>query len=304
MKSRYYTTEPYQRLIVAVRTRDYPLTNRIIEEQLVRTTGSEKAFWLIVRVGKWGIISSNAKRNGRWDDLDEALRVAPNDREMRETVLYTALGIAVTTEKLDRLVAIVKRVRTDLPHLKNDWRYWLHVGDLHSLKGHWGQALAAHSLAVERFHRQTSEAFGLFRGFLPILYCRSAVSAVAVGQPEQAARNLETAERLCAQLSEAAQNLLAMAMAIATAQLALYHGQWPKARVHLQAGVAKSGWNLHLSSDPTLIQVDLLAARIARAEGNLAGFRNFADRALARAEHHDLPMSVAVIRRVMAGAER
>lgn len=302
MKALYYASEPDQQLVVAVRSSDYVRTTQIIAEQISRTTGSERAFWLFVRVGQWGVVATEANIRRAWADLEEALQTAPEDPEVRETALYTALGYAVMTEKLERLLAVVRQVRPDLPRLKQDWRYWHNVGDLHGLKGHWRQAYGACQRALDSFHRQSSQAVASFQGYLPLLYCRRAIGAAACGDAAQAAQDIQTAEEQYTRVSAPAQNPLAVAMA--AAELALCQGRLGQARAALQLGVEKAGLKLNQPDDRRLVQVDLLAGRIARADGNAAGFRHFCERALARTQTLDLAFSAARIRRVLEGAER
>lgn len=303
MKPEYYSSEPYQRLIKAVIGRDYPGIHRIIEEQLAGTTGAEKAFWLFTRSGKWGIVTNELNRQRAWDDLEEALRTAPDDLDVGRFALNSALGKSLQTEKLDRLQGVIRRLQPNLRRLKTGWAYWLHIGDLHGLKGHWRQAYSAFDRSIQQFHEQGPEAHDSFKGYLPRLHCQRAVGAVACGHPGQAATDVETARHLFTTVSATAQNPLTMAVALA--ELALCRGERAEARSALQAGVTGAGLNPgHMPGDRRMIQVDLLAARIARADGNAAGFRHFAEKALSRAEQLDLQLSAAQIRRVMAGSER
>lgn len=299
----YKASEPYQQLVVAIRSREYARATQIIEAQITASTGPERAFWLLVRMGKRStgpFVPGNLAL--AWGDLEEALRAAPDDRHVQESALAGAMHVLLNTERPERLVPLVRLLGPRLASLKRTWVFAYNVGCLHMLTGQWGQAFRAMTRALEGFQALSPQAAAPIQGHLPNLYCWRAVCALTCNHAELAAADIEAADRLILTVAPASRSPVTLAMA--KAELALAGGRLGDGRAVLQGGIAESGLNLHVSSSPILIKVDLLAARIARADSNPAGFRHFADKALARAEHHNLPLSAAMVHRVMAGADR
>lgn len=298
----YYQSEAYLRLADAARNRDYAQITQIIDDQVAATTGPEQAFWYLVRSSKQTYKPGRPDADLAWADLESALRAAPDDEPTRAGAMINSLLLFLHTERPGQLVSVVRLLGRDLPRLKRFWTYCYNIGLFHMLTGRMNLALGAMTRAIDGFMALPPLEADLQRGHLPRLHYWRAICAVANHLPEQAEADIAAGEQLFLTLSESSRSPLVPALA--RADLALYRRQWAEARSHLQAGVTQSGLNLHISSDRLLIKADLLAARIARAEGNQAGFRHFAEKALARTEYHDLPLSAALVRRVMDGADR
>jgi len=93
--------------------------------------------------------------------------------------------------------------------------------------------------------------------------------------------------------------------ALAQAELALHQGEFKAAHAALQQGLARNAETPYARLKPlTQVKVELFAARLARAQGNMVGFQHFAQRALAIAREEDLPLSAAAVTAVIQGAER
>lgn len=295
----WYESEPFQRLRAAVRANDYAAISQVMEEQVAMTEGADKAFWLMVRMGKWTRYPATRMISRAWDDLEEALRVAPDHPGTQSSALYIALGLTVETERTERLAGVIRLLQPNVRWLQTDPRFWLNLGLLHYRRGQHKPAIGSFARTADGYHRQTPEFQASFGCHLVTAHALGALCSVRYGDLEGARLGIARMEQLYAELAPSARE--PVVVSLPKAELALYEGRLHDARSLMQAAVLEKGWDPgQLSASPLLIEVDLLAARTALAESNEAGFRSFCDKALARALHHDRPITAARIRRMMA----
>lgn len=297
----WYKNPAYQELAHALREQDSVRQMGIIAEQIASLTGAEKAFWLVVRsnlrttlpVPAWDVA---------WSDLEAARQVAPDDPEVRRLVLRNGLGMAVATEKMAQFRALAAGMGRDYLGMRRDYILWPTLGTMHLARRRWGPAYRNWSRAVAGLESSSPERRSANVGWLSVYLGRRAIAAIGCGKLEQA--RLDVARAFELRGPALAKHYDYMQIGLPKAELAYAEGRLQDARAALQEGltrnaaVGKPKLLLHLQ-----IQTDLLAARIARAEGNQEGFRHFCTQALGPAEANGLAWTAERVRAVEAGAE-
>jgi len=232
-------------------------------------------------------------------DWEEARRVAPHDPEI---IVYEALDRCIIFERIGELKAIPATMRPLVrTKLFGVWRYWYGMGGLHMLRRRWHQSYRAFGKAQALLDSLRPEEYVRVAGYTVHLRARRARAALRCNRPDSAALEVDLATEFDARKER--KYLHPIPLALARADLALYHGRFQDARTEIQQGLTRLAASQTLKMFPQgLIDQDLLAARIARAEGNDVGFRHFAERALALAIENRLAWTEATVRAVMEGA--
>ena len=297
-------SEPFQQVMNACRTNDRNTLNRIVEERLASANGPERAFWLRIR----------AKQRSRdaffphmmevaWADLEEARRAAPGDLAGQLQTLSDAFGLSLKSERVDRLVSVLRAIRQESGKLDALPFFWQDLGVMNMKRGRWRKAARAFTRALEAFRRLTASEQGTFACRLAHYHAWRSMCLVACNNGLGAATDLETALTLAA--GEPEQNISHLTMGMARAELALHRGLLQEARSALQHGVMHDAMlNRPKATPAQLADTELMAARIARAEGNQVGFAHFCEKALAVCAQYGLPLTESRIRAVMAGASQ
>lgn len=297
-------SEPFQQVMNACRTNDRNTLNRIVEERLATANGPERAFWLRIR----------AKQRSRdalfpqmmevaWADLEEARRNDTGSSEGHLETLSDAFGLSLKSERVDRLISVLQAIRLEYGRLDALPFFWQDLGMLNMRRGRWRKAARAFTRAMEAFGRLTMREQSTFACRLAHFHAWRSMCLVACNNSVGAAADLETALTLAA--GEPERNISHLTMGMARAELALQRGLLQEARVALQHGVMQDAMLKRPKAMPAqMADTELLAARIARAEGNPVGFAHFCEKALAVCTQYRLPLTESRIRAVMAGASR
>jgi tetratricopeptide (TPR) repeat protein len=303
-KDAWFKSEPYQQLMAATRQDDVIRQTQIIEGCISASAGADQAFWLLIRCGmrNGAAVSAPSLRERAWADLEEAFRIAPDDHRIREHVLFSSLGLCIGTEKLGRMMPFVRALRRDIVEPKDGAFFNYNLGILHLRRGRWQAAYRALCRAETGMLSLSPDAQAACRDQLGLLYMKRTVAALACDRPDVAAGDLAAATAIYAAMQYKFSGVF---IAIARAELALYQGQFQQARASLQLGLVQDRTRDYAKLAPSVqTDVELLTARIARAEGNQESFTHFCGRALAIAQQQDLSISLARVRAVMAGARR
>lgn len=274
----------------------------IINAQLATVAGAERAFWLRVRANeraRSALLPHDAQLV--WLDLDEAVRTAPDDVDNRAHALVHSLGVCVRTERVDRFHAIQQSMRQWSRTIARMPYFWQNMALLHMRRRRWHQALKACSKALQTLQGD-ARTLPELQCHLAHLYMYRSVAHLACGHAQQAAEDLARGQKLAEGQNPARINHVAFALA--EGELHFRQGSTQLARAALQKGLMKSASYKQRPDPWRLVETELLAARLARAEGNAVGFEHFCSRALTLCSQYDLPLSAASVAAVLAGAER
>lgn len=293
----------YQELVLACRSGDQGKQAAIVERRLAETNGAEKAFWLRARARqriKGAALPPFSEL--AWSDLVEALHVAPQDHPTWAITLSAALDLCVTTESFQRAAPTLKNVRWISGALRKEPVFWHSVGMLRLKLRKWCAAERAFTRALRAYSTLSATRKDNLQCRLAHSYAWRAVAAAASGMAEQAAADVEQAFAMAACAPHGVQFAI---LGLAKAEVAFSAGRVQEARIALQQGLMEDGLQGRKRLAPShQVETELLAARMARAEGNMVGFAHFCDRALALCNQYDLSLTRDCVQAVQAGAER
>ncbi|MFZ5814385.1 MAG: hypothetical protein ACOY93_03675 [Bacillota bacterium] len=292
----FFFSERYLRLIELNRSGQHAEARVLVNRALAETEGKERGFWLLVRgarpmaFGVYHIPTVMA-------DLNAALACAPDDPEMQEHVLVNLLALVVKVERPDLLEGWLGRIHHILRQAQEPFRIHANLGMLQSFRGRPGAALRHFNRVIEEMRVLPPERIAAHRGRFAALHCRRALAALECGQIEQAERDVQTASELYAhpQLPRISH----LPLALARAGLHLAHHDLQTARQVLQwVRATETGSNSRRVEVQFQAEAELMAGRIALAEGNLLAFEHFARRALDLLERNQLQISAARVRAI------
>ncbi|HLN61172.1 MAG TPA: hypothetical protein VK464_06415 [Symbiobacteriaceae bacterium] len=296
-------SESYQQFMNACIASDATTQFAIINTQLATVAGAERAFWLRVRANeraRSAMLPHDAQLV--WLDLDEAVRTAPDDVDNRAQALVHSLGVCVRTERVDRFHAIQQSMRQWSRTIARMPYFWQNMALLHMRRRRWHQALCDCTKALQTVHGNSATLPDLKLCHQAHLHMYRSLAHMACGHLQQAMSDLAHAQLLAEQHNPARINHVAFALA--EGELHFRQGSTQLARAALQKGLMKSASYKQRPDPWRLVETELLAARLARAEGNAVGFEHFCSRALTLCSQYDLPLSAASVAAVLAGAER
>jgi tetratricopeptide (TPR) repeat protein len=295
-------TADFQQVMQLSHTWDLTALNRHLEARLAATQGRERAFWLLVRANRRAMdVQVSHVLDAAWADLEEALRIAPDDPSNRADTLAAALNICLTTERSELFLPTLKGLRHCYYLVDPVGVFWQYVGIMHMKRRRWHQAARALERAIVEFTELEPVRKELYECRLSHCYAWRAIGLVACGRIEESVASIELGQALARR--QPPQGLNHLLFATAQAEVALHEGRPQVARSALQHGlVLDSDANRPKQPPSQLAEIDLLAARIARAEGNQVGFTHFCNKALAICDQYKLPLTAARVRAVLAGA--
>lgn len=296
-------SEPFQQLMEACRTRDYVALDQLVQARLHVTAGPEKAFWMRVRA------SQRARPpllpqvlDTALVDLDEAVRLAPQDPENHAKALTNALGLCMRTEQESRLPAILKRVRRQSRVLAAHPMFWHNLAMLYIKKRRWHQGARAFARGIAAFQAAPAVYRSMYQCRLAQFHALRGSALLGSGRVAEAemavASALEWSRRMNPEVLDH------IVLGLAQGELALHHGDVQQARAFLQQGIVRNSTHNRRHDPSRQAETELFAARLARAEGNEEGFRHFCARAQAICTQFNLPLSAAGVQAVLAGAAR
>lgn len=295
-------TADFQRVMQLSHTGDRTALNREVQDRLAAAQGRERAFWLTVRANQ-RVMGTQLTHvlDAAWSDLEEALRIAPDDPSNRANTLATLLNICLISERAAMFLPTLKALRHCYRLVDPPAIFWQYLAILHFRRRRWHQSARAFGRAIAEFNRLEPVRKALYECRFAHCHAWHAITLVACGRVEAAAAALE-AGLLWAQ-RQPPQGLNHIMFAMAQAELALHAGHLQEARSALQRGLMLDSMSNRPKQAPAQVaETALLAARIARAEGNEVGFAHFCSKALAICDEYKLPLTAARVRAVMAGA--
>lgn len=291
--------EALGRLREAIRAHEWIECLTLTTEQVESTEGEEKAYWLTLRAEVRGWLARPAESAAAEADMQEAWRLGKDDPSF---VVTRVLKKAIVTQQPELLREIPRSMRARARgELFGDWRYWMDLGAYHKMRRRWYQWYRSETRAVKVYLALSPEERKYDSGWIYHLRCVHSLAATRIGRLDEAAEDV----RLAAETRRERPDISPMLLAWAQAELALCQGDYPAAKEALNAGTALLAQiPRHIRPDPTtLAEFHMLAARIARAEGNMVGFRHFCEQALAIAIVAKFPCTERDIRLIMDGAE-
>lgn len=295
--------DSYRQLVQAVRARDHIRQIQIIDTCIRETVGAEQAFWLRARVDRQvrGLVAPRDLQPA-WGDLSTALDMAPDDPENQQAVLNSALMLAVATEEYHRLAPFMARLRPRGTPLVQHEAFLGTLGLLYLKRRRWDLAYRTFTNAIDAFRAMPPDRQRASEGRLIYLHANRAIVAAATGRVETAAMDVASAQTTDRKFMR--DHLNPLALALAQAELAFCSGRLQDARAALQRGIMRVAAARRRLWPNDQVSFHILAARLARAEGNMVGFSHFCNKALELCAEHKLVVTGQTVRAVMAGAER
>lgn len=299
--SSIFGTPLYQELTEAFRAGDSVRVAAIIERGIAETTGPQQANWKRLQWGRrWAYFATPDRWKEAWAELHEMLQMAPDDLDTQRDALAMSLSLVPYYERLRGLSLIIPLMRANLPELMKGWgpRYFL--GRTLLIRREWRRAYTILTRSAESLENAAPERREAQKGNLNFIYADAACAALRAGHPDSACMHIEQAEAIERLFRP---NYLHPAhLAFAKAELALWERRHTDALSIIQDGISRIEQNKHKLSPAFRACFDLLAARVARAEGNTVGFRHFAERALAISLENQLTWSERTVRAVLDGS--
>lgn len=295
-----YESEPYRQLTEAVRKNDVSRAGAIVAGQVAVTDGEERFMWLGIQVSsRLRYAVTPRQKLEHWPAIVALAREAGDDPDRQRTAVGHAFVVLLETERIGDLALFCLPLRPGYAiYQREGWNYYFNRAQIHNLNGRWGRAHRAFSRSLEAFRQMPEAKLSAMLGYVVGLFAERSICAGRLGRIDWAEQDLREAVAT----REAIKSEPTWATCLAEAELALRSEEFSRARSMLQAAdmrLKSSGTPLYPRMQ---VRMELLAARIARAEGNMASFRYFGSRALAVAREHDLALSEAEARRILDGA--
>lgn len=282
----------------AMRNNDPVTIMRLVTEQIESTEGAEKAYWLRYRAMAKRRYGHALNRASVEADLTEANLADPSDVT---SAVKDILNQAVVQQHLSLLAQIDRRLRPAIrKELYGDWRYWTQIGHLHRLRRRFYQAYRAFSRALRLFLNISPEEMRNNRGWTIAVSSSQARAALRVGRLDEAVISLDRAIAVDREVDRRHMNPIHLA--IAQAEVSFAMGRYAEAIHAMQMGRSRAAAKEFRPMPSDQIDTALIAARVARAEGNMAGFQHFCQQALDMALDNNLPLTATEVQAVMDGA--
>lgn len=289
-------SERYQRLILAVRRGDFQERRAIFAEGIAQSTGVERAHWLLIRAGGMFTLLAPPLDAIR-SDVDAALALAPEDPEIVASAGLTILGIVMKTEQAAEMGHWWRIIPRAVRQTPDPWMFHSNFGLLAWRRQRLGPALRHFNKVLAEMAVWAPERLQAYQGRYFLAHCSRANIALEAGEMELAERDIQAADAMYESVSHV--YVSDRLLALAKAGLALHRGDLQGARQALQMIRARER-EPRYTRDPYFQQaeMDLVAARIALAEGNLPAFHHFTEQALGLAERNRMAMTARRIRAI------
>jgi hypothetical protein len=296
----YRDSEAFREACEANKAKDVARLGRILDHQIATTSGSEKAFWLALRFEKRiGTYRSLREYQTAWTDLYEMLCLSsPGDPGMANTVTNMALHVYLMLERSNGMETLLPMLRQSLHHL-SFYHIRATLARLALVKRRWYSAYRHFTLAREQFEASPANFQEGQKCKWHFYFARRASAAVALGWLDKAEADIARSRAIRDEYRGS--SLSPHDLGLAEAALAYAQRRFVDARAALQFADAQPITHARWPS----CEVDflLMAARIARAEGNTRSFEHFSLQALEICREQNLPLSAAAVNAVMNGAE-
>lgn len=289
---------PYRLLVESIRQDDMARAGAMIAEQIANTNGDERFFWFNLQVSARLRLATTPLQKLNYLSTVLALAVeSGDDPEKQRAALDHAFVVLLGAERISELAHLCLRLRRGYELYRRDrWVHQYNRALLHTLNGRWERAHLTFADSLTAFAQLPEARRSAMRGYQVALYAERSICAIRLGGFAWAEADLQKA--IATQEGSSARLWLTY---LAEAEIALGLEVCDRARSLLQTALTRLSRELP-GSPRGQIRLDLLAARIARAEGNTASFHHFAERALGTAQEHQLRLSEKEVRRVLEGA--
>ncbi|HWI62779.1 MAG TPA: hypothetical protein VNT75_13115 [Symbiobacteriaceae bacterium] len=294
---RYVDKKALSEFTQAIRANDLTAQMRIIAENLERSQGVQKAYWLSRRaLLRMRITGEQLITGQNQADVEEATRLS---NQSIDALLTPYVNRAFTFQQVAPLGEIPKELRVRI-WKEGFWHafwFWRLAANFHWLRRRWYQTFRAYTRAIEALTIMPDEEREPYEGWYYVLYSGRARAALRCGRSEQALVDLARTEAMM----PTRPHLHPWHKAMAAGDVALYAGDYAKALAEVHTCVARLAELQMKLSDWWQVELDLLAARIARAQGNRVAFEGFCEKALTLCLEKRLPMSEAHVRAILQG---
>ncbi|MDF2626357.1 MAG: hypothetical protein K0R39_188 [Symbiobacteriaceae bacterium] len=291
----------HNRVLEAIRAKDEVALMRLLTEQVESTEGADKAYWLRYRAAAKRGFRQPDYQSSIEADLAEAARANPDDVT---SIVFDALDRACSEQRLAHLTNLRHQMRHAVrKQMWGDWRFWRAVGYIQRHRRRFYQSYHAYTRALHLFLnliKVKPEELRSNGGWAIPLYSWHARAAIRIGRKDEGLASVARASHIDAE--KVRKHMNPLFLSLAQAEVAYAEGRYRVAIEHLQEGKNRAAAGQFRLSPLEQIDCDLVAARIARAEGNETGFLHFGERALAVAIEHKLPLSEVTVRAVLNGA--
>lgn len=295
-----YGSPLYKELTEALRAGDDIQAAAIIQRGIAQTTGAEQAAWKRFQWGRrWAYFATPDRWEEAWLELRDMLMLAPGDLDTQRDILTMSLSLVPYYERLAGIGLLIPLMRSNLPELLQGFAPRLSIGRTLLLRRLWNRAYILLRRSAESLENASPERLEAQKGYLCFIHSACAVAALYSGRSELALDHVTQAAAIDQPFRR--NYLHPYWLYRAKAELALHSGRPADARTCIQEGLNRIAGGKHKLDPAQSATFDLLAARIARAEGNAAGFKHFAERALATCRLHQLAWSERTVRAVLSG---
>ncbi|MFZ5826273.1 MAG: hypothetical protein ACOY94_18410 [Bacillota bacterium] len=284
-----YTSERYLRLIEVTRRGDLAARRALYEEAVAETEGAERALWMLLRAGAllgYPVVPVDRIRT----EVGGALALAPEDPEVRMFAVLSMINLVMVTERPCHLKGWWRLIPKVVRQTQDPWQVYHSLGMLAWSRQRLPLAMRHFNRVLAEMAAWTPDRMQAFRGRYFLASCFRALIALEMGQVALAEQDVARALDLSEHISKI--YVSDRPLRIAQAGLALSRGDFQGARWSLQQIRAKEKEERYSrDSYPLKVEMELMAARIALAEGNRQAFEHFCGRALALAKQHNFPMT-------------
>jgi hypothetical protein len=296
---RYYASPAFQELRVAQRARDFARVAQIMQTQIASTSGGERAFWLVLQYEKRRDTYAPRDLHKLWPDLAGILATGPNDPDVIYSVALKAFQLYWFSERPGKLGTMLPPFRPCRHGFQSDFYMRQFLGGLAQKKRRWYSAYRHYDLSIRAFYALSGAHRESASGHLHYLHAYKAYTAAILGRLPEAKAEVAASKAVAA--TRPARYFEPYPLALAEAIIAYVERRYHDARgaLHL-ANAVPSDYKRRPSADVDFL---LMAARIARAEGNMRGFDHFCEQAHALCTDHDMPLTKAAVLAVVSGAE-
>lgn len=296
----FYEDPVYLEVVRLNRNREYVKANQLMERMIREAAPALRPHWMILRAEQ---LMLTRQLTDRWKAaqsvLATALASAPADPEVRLRVALSTILLVTESQHLELARPLLPLIRREWGRLKHNVVAWWRLGAMHEVRLKWHQTYRCQSRTLALYAQLPAAERNLRLGARLLTRRSRGLAAVALGRLDEAKSDLADMQAVLRLLPPKAYPDIVMGEL--EAYLLLAAGDVAGARLRMQQALELDRADAREFYPPQSVRCDLLAARMARAEGNAAGFRHFCEHARALCQEYDLPGSAQGVQALLAG---
>lgn len=291
----FWTSDPTYLAYTAARwRRDTVQAAALVRSGIESSQPRERALWLAAQASMLAeLMQAPGHFERAWDCVEQALSAAGDSYELRRYIFKVLFAMLVYEGPGRRFRGVLQQLQPDLRRLLREPAISYNVSTVRFNAGCWRQAL----LWLNRALAAGFVSSGGAAGQAVVIAYRARINA-RLGQLDKAKADVAEANLLFERYGEG--HPRHVMLAVAEAEVALRAGRLQEARTLMQQHMAQP----ESGAAFIIIQFRTLAAELALAEGNDAGYRHYAELALDACREHGLNLTVHYVQAVLAEAEQ